>query len=353
MMLAEFDALYGAFVAVPCGLLALLIALYTIGQRAKVHRIVMLVAWNTTFSLFLISLLLAGGETWFRFFVDRSDAIANMLVSQRWYQRHYQLNAQGWRDDVDYHPELQDKKRITFLGDSFTEGVGIEDIRERFSNRLRSWHTDFEIHILAKSGFESDDHLRTVQRLGTLHYQTDAVVLVYTLNDVSFADPYYRGMAMYTWRFEQSMGFLRRNSYFLNTFSYRWTILRSPYIQQHVARIQDAYRGETWQTNADVLRRLHRRVHAAEIPFLVVTFPYLSSLDDYPFAEAHQRLGRLWQTEGVPHLDLLPVLRSHAGAGTSLIVNRWDHHPNETANQIAARAIQGFLASEGVLAPIE
>src|SRR5256885_382239 len=48
-----------------------------------------------------------------------------------------------------------------------------------------------------------------------------------------------------------------------------------------------------------------------------------------------------WREQKVPHLDLLPVFKDLPPS--RITVNRFDPHPNEYANQLAARAIDEFL----------
>jgi hypothetical protein len=51
--------------------------------------------------------------------------------------------------------------------------------------------------------------------------------------------------------------------------------------------------------------------------------------------------GSVWRELGVPQLDLLSV---YEGLPSSQVtVNRYDAHPNECANQLAAEAIDKWL----------
>jgi hypothetical protein len=63
----------------------------------------------------------------------------------------------------------------------------------------------------------------------------------------------------------------------------------------------------------------------------------------YPWQFVHDELGQLWRDLNVPHLDLLPVFANLPP--TRLTVNRFDAHPNEFANQLAAEAIDRFLSA--------
>ena len=74
----------------------------------------------------------------------------------------------------------------------------------------------------------------------------------------------------------------------------------------------------------------------------MVTFPFLNALGpDYEYRFVHDKLERLWSELGVPHLDLLPVYERLPPS--QVTVNRYDAHPNEYANRLAAEAIDKWL----------
>ena len=74
----------------------------------------------------------------------------------------------------------------------------------------------------------------------------------------------------------------------------------------------------------------------------VVTFPFLHALGpNYEYRFIHDKLDQLWRELHVPHLDLLSVFESLPPS--QVTVNRYDAHPNEYANRLAAAAIDKWL----------
>lgn len=72
------------------------------------------------------------------------------------------------------------------------------------------------------------------------------------------------------------------------------------------------------------------------------TFPFLHALGpNQEYQSVREKLDRLWLELGVPHLDLLPVFEGLPPRRVT--VNRFDAHPNEYANQLAAAAIDPWL----------
>src|SRR5690348_2662655 len=89
------------------------------GQRKK-GRIV--ISANLLVLLFLLSLLLAGAEIYYRFWLDTTDSFGLTRLNRRWYHRHWRVNQSGYRDSEPIYRAVRTpgKPRITFLGDSFT-----------------------------------------------------------------------------------------------------------------------------------------------------------------------------------------------------------------------------------------
>ena len=93
-----------------------------------------LIAGNVLGVLFLLSLLFSGGELYYRFFYDTTDAVACTKVCERWAQRYWHENRLECRDDIEYSMNCaRDKRRVTFIEDSFTTGHGIKNIEDRFA----------------------------------------------------------------------------------------------------------------------------------------------------------------------------------------------------------------------------
>jgi hypothetical protein len=106
--------------------------------------------------------------------------------------------------------------------------------------------------------------------------------------------------------------------------------------------VREAYSGALWEQQTERLKAFRDLVRAYGGHLAVVTFPILHALrPNYEYRFIHDKLDRLWQELGVPHLDLLSV---YEGLPSSrLTANRFDAHPNERANKLAAEAIDKWL----------
>lgn len=304
-----------------------------------------MVGWNLAVLVALLAAVLAAGEIYCRFLLDSTDAFGLTLVSERWFARHYRFNAARVRDDVEYPAAIPPgKRRVTFLGDSFTAGHGIADVGRRFGNLVREAHrTDWDVSVLAMNGYDTGEEVEGLKRMSRTGYALDVVVLVYVLNDISDLLP-ERGRIEDRIRADhEAEGFLLRNSYFVNLLYYRWKTARDPDLRGYYGFVRRAYDDPAiWSRQEERLRGLAAFCARRSAKLLVVTFPFLGTpRRDYAYREVHAKLDAFWQGLGVPHLDLLPVLEEHGLE--KLMISRRDPHPSEAAHRIAADAIIPFI----------
>jgi lysophospholipase L1-like esterase len=299
--------------------------------------------FNLLSVLLLTGLSFAGGELYYRFVYDTTDSIAYTKVAQQWGQRYIVENSAGFRDNVQYAlPIVPGKRRISFLGDSFTAGHGVKSVEDRFPNLLRAAHPEWEVHVLAKLGWDTGAELSELQKYQRDGYRFDCVVLVYCLNDVADLFPEWSAAMARIQADAKRGGWLRRHSFFLDILYHRYRATHDPYVKNYYDFVKQGYHGPTWELQKQRLTSLRDLVESHGGKLVVVTFPFLQAVgENYEYRSIHDELDRLWAQLNVPQLDLLPVF---AGWPRELItVNRYDPHPNERANSLAARAIEPFL----------
>ncbi len=312
------------------------------GQPVRWPRLVM---GNLLVLLFLVSFLPPAGEIYYRFFYDTTDALYYTKVSQRWFQRHWHTNSNGIRDNMEYPaPLTPGKRRITFIGDSFTAGHGIRDIEDRFVNRIRRAHPEWEVHMIAMPGFDTGNELESFTRLLQANYEVDIVVLVYCLNDISDMMPEFYDAVNRLRADARQSGWLQRNSYFVNILYHRLNVRREPIMKDYFSFVGAGYRGPLGDRQKERLKALHDLVQSHKGRLVVVTFPFLNALGSrYDYRDVHAMLDRYWQTLHVAHLDLLP-LYEHLPP-QKMTISPYDAHPNEYASRLAADAMDAFLST--------
>lgn len=311
--------------------------------RARRGGTALLLLGNLLLLSFLVSLLLAPGELYYRFFYDEPDGFGLGLASKRWMARHYSFNNLGMRDDVDYALAIAPgRTRVTFLGDSFTNGHGVSQVEARFVNRLRDAHPEWEVHMLASDGRNTGPLLADLRQRLSAGYEIDRVVYVYCLNDLTDVMPGWRAIGRRT--YSERPGLLLANSWLLNTWYYRLRAMLDPDLRSYFPRIARAYGKRPWQVQSQRLEELARLVAEHGGRLQVVTIPFLELMDDPEFRAIHAQLDRFWKERGVPHLDLLEAFESIPLE--ELRASRFDTHLNPEGHRLAAERIEGFLLAD-------
>lgn len=323
------------------------------GPRAsRFGRAAVLIAGNLLVLGVCASVAFGAMELYYRHVYDETDTANKSRLSKRWFDRYWHENSDEIRDDIDYpRPRSPGRRRITFVGDSYTAGHGLKDVGDRFVNRIRRARPDWEVHALAYNGINTVEEVDLLRRFVADGYELDVVVLVYVYNDIDSFIREFQEFYHYIDIPPALLDPLLERSYAADLYYQRWrqrnTALRSG-IQYPLLR-SEAYEGRPWESMEYTLDQLVEVVREQDARFAAVTFPWMQMLvageDELPM---YPRLASFWQSRGVPHLQLLSDLRPHVGEG--LLVNRRDTHPNARAHQLAADAILGFLEAE-VIAP--
>jgi lysophospholipase L1-like esterase len=320
----------------------LLPALLALGIRACRRRNA-LVTGNFLVLAFLLSAWLLAAESYYRFVYDGTDAFGLTRTTARWFDRHYRMNAMGFRDNVEYaHARAHARPRVSFVGDSFTAGHGVKNVDERFANVIRREHPEWEVEALASNGLDTGAQVTLLRDLVGQGHALDRVVLAACLNDITDIVPEWKQTAFRVYQHVRDPGYLVRHSYAINKLYYRLVAMREPNLANYYSCVRDAYVGPVWDQQQKRLDEVRELCRAQGADFSMVLFPFMHELGpDYSNRAAHAAIAEYCRSRGVPLLDLLPVYEPHVDEG--LIVSRRDPHPNERAHELAAQAIAAFV----------
>ena len=338
----EFDGFFIGTMLIPL----ILVGMGWIFRKSHVYKgtssWIKTFVWNGLIGLFLISVIFITGEAYYRFFVDTTDSFGLNKITKRWGDRHYQFNNYNWRDNIDYKLKKDTTRtRITIIGDSFTAGHGLKNVDDRFANILRTKHPEFDIHVLASNGFESNNQWNSLLKSSAIGYETDVVILIYNLNDIAWTLPETKTIYNRIFSFDSGLGYLAKESYLLNMLAFRWFAMMDQNIKNYYHFVKDGYSGNSWAIQSELLAKFVAHCRANRIRLLVVTFPFLHNLENYEFAEAHFQLNEFWGNHQIPHLDLLDLYQQQKDK--EMVINSYDAHPNEQAHTYAAQWIEKFL----------
>lgn len=319
--------------------------------KGKPRRITVL---NAALSVWMFLATITAIELGFALFYDQSDSFNMTNVSKRWFQRHVELNPEGYRDLQPLVPSPPERtRRILFMGDSFTFGHGVVDVASRFSDRIatsleRAKPGKYVVANLGVPGLELDGLTKLLEtKVLDAGYRADMVVYTICLNDIMPFHNQDDAAGKLHDRIDgmQPQFLLFRDTYFLNLVYFRLQQFRRPEVRGYYAHLQDSYRGRPWQRMREKLDELQQICREHRVDLRIAIFPFLHNLGpDYPFHHAHQVLVDYCHERKIPMLDLEPVLAPHVNEG--LTVNRFDAHPNSRAHELAAEAMERELLGD-------
>jgi len=305
-----------------------------------------LIVGNALVLLALVAWLPLSFEIYLRFFYDETDSVICTKLSNRWLERYFHQNSAGFPDSLEYAQQIEPgKHRITLVGDSVASGYGVKRLEDRLVGRLRQSHPEWEVHLLARPGADTGQHLEFLTDYFQGGFDTHEVLLVYYLNDVTdIPGNWNQALLMRVPRADRAWRWLTENSYSANTLYYRVRISREPTLkyENYCSYVEKGHQGQAWEFQKKRLRALRDLVQGHGARLSVVTFPFVHAAGPkYPFGPLHAKLTKFWSDLKVEHLDLQHAFDNFLGA--QLVVNRFDVHPNELAHKVAADAIARFL----------
>jgi hypothetical protein len=275
------------------------------------------------------------------------DNFTFTLAAEKWMDRHWEPeNELDYRDKD--HDNLDDKKVLLVIGDSFVAGHGIADYRKRFTSVLDDLLGDeWAVPIAAKNGWNTDE-----QFAGLLKYphQSDAVLLSYFLNDIEdAAEKLGKKRPRLIEKPPKLIRGLVDDSYLFN-YLY-WKIWKRTYASSMVGKYAEyreaIYADENiWSLHQEEILNIHRYTQHHEIPLRALIFPDL--FDVAGTAHLTDKVAALFREHDVPVIDLAPLLKDRPVE--ELVVGQHDGHPNEALHaEIAELLKERFFNNSGDL----
>lgn len=232
------------------------------------------------------------------------------------------------------------RPRLVFLGDSFTEGLGVPS------------HLTFASLVGEELDAESVNHGVTgsgtrEQALVWRHYSRtwapDAVVWTFVLNDFLPQIPLGPDYLM---RYEPGAAY---GSYLLGMvrLAVAKRVVQARIISGYQESLDPALNPEWFATLEGALKEAHAEVARGGGRLLFVIFPLMWDFQNYPFAIGHRHIAAAAARAGAEVVDLLPDFRNQNAS--QLWVSRFDHHPNHRGHAVAAQRIAQVLRSRPLL----
>lgn len=268
-------------------------------------------------------------------------------------------NSRGFRDvehSIQRSPEVT---RIVVIGDSVTEGYGVEE-ESLFARRLQTQLGGrYEVVNMGMAGLNTPQEIHLLEKEG-VQYNPALVILNFVLNDADFFTT-YRGVQKFLAEKDQNIGLLNlkidprvkrllKSSALIYFLKERFENLHALITGEEGSN----YYQELWsnEANRDKVRSGFEQLRALREHFgfetMVVIWPILTDYQDYPFSGIHDWVGIEARKNGFQVLDLLPAFsKMHFRA---LQVTADDNiHPNALGHKIAAEAVVDIRDRLGAL----
>lgn len=252
------------------------------------------------------------------------------------------LNSETFKDRE--YPLQHTNFRILALGDSFTEGQELRHdgtwpkLTEQELHRL-GWE-DVEILNGGRLDTDTKEQLEILRTRG-LKYNPDLVIVAFLLNDCSEICATC-GIRDLMQKHSQLRSKKKPHSSALLSFLQQ-TFLRNHITRETIEEYKIPYSTENplYQECTKAFEDMKQLADERGFPLVVVLYPILYKLDDYPFSEIHKHMLSFFESIHVPAYDLLPYLAGHRD--TDLWLQQYDSHPNRTANQLVSKGIAQIL----------
>jgi len=290
--------------------------------------------------------LLLGGSTAFLLLVAEAfvyqvavypDAFIVSLAAKRWYAEHWRpVNALGMRGPQQDCPPGDGLPILLVVGDSFTEGAGLLDYRDRFSEQLKlplrdTWH----VETLARAGWDTPEQTRQILATSC---EPKRVLLAYVINDIKTAAldagvPFHaKPIAL-----PPTLDWAVRRSYLLNLVYYRFNHFYNGFFSDITnSPLLEAYENPVvWAAHVKQIEDLIAACKQRSATLDVMIFPHLYAVElTRPITEKVQRA---FEERGVQVLNLSELFINRNAR--DLVVSSLDSHPNAATHQLIAEAI--------------
>lgn len=285
----------------------------------------------------------------------------------------YQINADGFRDDLYERPKPADTFRILVLGDSVAFGYGVE-MEATFPKRMEASlaaatrQPRFEVLNLGVSGYNPFTEAALLRDL-LPRYQPDLVLVQFCINDLNdptlhfdvqtrqhlgaipdaaYPDPAKRrapasppGLLL---RLCRSSSVCSR----IDDTLLAATAVDPGTAQQEAAAVPvERGDGPHWQWLSGLYAEMAAKSRAAGAEFAVIAFPYPRQLGTDGQQRVRDEIVALGEHGGWLVIDPLESFRAASRHGQPLFLDWW--HPSPRGHRLAARESLRQLACAGLL----
>ena len=256
-------------------------------------------------------------------------------------------NSSGFRDYEYDTGGKNNKKRLIFLGDSFTLGWGVplDDLySKQLGKMLNKKSNDYEVINMGIGNYNSTMEIELFKWKG-LKLNPDTAILMYFINDTE-PIPKKKSLVCYV---------TMKHSYFFSFLFDRFIKLKSRFVKnfgwsEYYQQLYSPENSKNLVSTKESIRELIKLCNENNVKLLIVNIPEFHRFKEYPFPYATEYIRNLASEANVPFLDLLPSFINYPPE--SLWVSSEDPHANAKANFIIAQQIYKKIMQDKFLSSL-
>jgi len=330
--------------------------MYIFSLRGYIIRLVSLLLLCTEFvSLFRLVFYKPSNTAWFKSFFLALTSVSVFLIfletvcmfvpiyhginhsygSKIWFKMYWNpINSFGFRD----REPRQNETTILFVGDSFTAGHGIKNIRDRFSDIVGKQLSYVRSANIGKNGLDSgSEYDLMIDFISKTKIKPSKIILQYFGNDIDRIairnGLKFKGFIPYT-EISNISRYLINSSFLLN-FIY-WSF-PSDYSKEYIDFIVKAFENEyIFKEHLKDLQRFidYAKESAAEL--VVVVFPFMQSFET-SWETYSEKIISFFKMNGVKTVDV--ALLTADLKAIERVVNKNDGHASTVVHKRVADEI--------------
>ena len=272
------------------------------------------------------------------FFIPKSHFFGNTLASKNWHNYYkYPINSYDFHD---YEPRRK-KHTILFVGDSFTQGHGIKNIKDRFSNKIQEYDNSYSCINIGKNGLDSKQEFTTMlEFISKSNIKPKTIILQYFGNDIegiAYSKIKKKSKEPYS-NLSKSSKLLIKGSYLIN---YLYWIYPHEDYKPYLDYLKKAY------SNPEIVKEhmadLNNFVDYSaknKINLKVLIFPFLvdSKLSDEIY---ENKIKSFFKSKNIETLSVKELVKKIDE--NKLIINKNDGHASILVNKIIAEKLYKTL----------
>jgi lysophospholipase L1-like esterase len=271
---------------------------------------------------------------------------------------YYKINSKGLRDYEYPYQKPNNTFRIAVLGDSFTEGSGV-NFQETYAKILErkldqnSFSRKYEVINFGVGGYNIDLYVAMLKR-EVIKYSPDLIIIAYTLNDIETINESVILPSELENPKPPSPNIFERYVLlrcilceFLMDFTENIFHNSRSELVKYAEGLNKRYGDNSadWKRVKDRFEEIAKITQSMNSKVLVL--PFLVELNNYPFKTIHTKIVHLARDNGFFALDMLPFFEGKEES--QFWVYYKNTHPNSKANVIISDAIYDFLIKNKVV----